>query len=63
MQGASLSPHHPLILTYYCIEMAGLTEKCVQCGIIRLAIHHLKNLEMFMTLTGVSLNHNVNCLI
>ena len=54
MQGDSLSPQHPLILTYYCISMTGLTDKCVECGIVQLAVQHLKKLEMFMTLTGVS---------
>jgi len=55
MQGDPLSPNHPLILAYYCVSLAGLTEKCVECGIVQLAVQHLKKLEMFMTLTGVSI--------
>ena len=54
MQGVSLSPQHPLILTYYCISLTELTDKCVKCGIVQLAVQHLKKLEMFMTLSGVS---------
>ena len=55
MQGVSLSPQHPLILTYYCISLTRLAEKYVECGIVQLAVQHLKKLEMFMTLTGVSI--------
>ena len=54
MQGVSLSPQHPLILVYYCISLTELTDKCVECGIVQLAVQHLKKLEMFMTLSGVS---------
>ena len=54
MQGISLSPQHPLILAYYCIGMIDPTEKIVEIGIIPPIVHHLKVMELFMTLAEVS---------
>ena len=54
MQGISLSPQHPLILAYYCISMIDPTEKFVKVGLIHPIVHHLKVMELFMTLTEVS---------
>ena len=54
MQGVSLSPQHSLILAYYCISMIDPTEKFIKVGIIPLIVHHLKVMELFMTLTEVS---------
>ena len=54
MQGISLSPQHSLILAYYCISMIDPTEKFIKVGIIPLIVHHLKVMELFMTLTEVS---------
>ena len=54
MQGVSLNPQHPLILAYYCISMINPTEKFVKVGIIPLIVHHLKVMEISMTLTEVS---------
>ena len=54
MQGISLSPQHPLILAYYCISMIEPSEKFVKVGIVHPIIHHLKAMELFMTLTAVS---------
>jgi len=59
MQGISLSPQHPLILAYYCISMIDPTEKFVKVGIIHPIVHHLKVMELFMTLTDVSWHPNV----
>ena len=55
MKGISLSPQHPLILAYYCISMIDPSEKFVKVGIIHPIVHHLKVMELFMTLTEVSL--------
>lgn len=54
MEGISLSPQHPLILAYYCISMIDPSEKFVKAGIIYPLVHHLKVMELFMTLTEVS---------
>ena len=54
MQGISLTPQHPLILAYYCIGLIKPTEKFVKVGIIYPIVHHLKVMELFMTLAEVS---------
>ena len=56
MQDTPLTPQHPLILTYYCISILDPSEKFVEVGIIHPIVFHLKVMELFMAVKGVSDN-------
>lgn len=56
MLDTPLTPQHPLILTYYCINILDPSEKFVEVGIIHPIVFHLKVMELFMAVTGVSDN-------